>query len=148
VRLCRSKNRQTAVRLPGIRRLHIAVTISSSAKSGCSATRASSHSACSSKGDLLPPLGFALTLPVSRQRRHHLTAELGLSCKFSAASRRDAPDSTASITRSRRSSEYGFGIDRAPKTESVPADSLTHRHLRIPRFKPAGICSSLVFSVI
>jgi hypothetical protein len=63
---------------------------------------------------LLPPLGFALALPVSCQRRHHLTAELGLSWKFSAASRRDAPDSTASITRSRRSSEYGFGIDRAP----------------------------------
>jgi hypothetical protein len=28
-----------------------------------------------------------------------------------------------------------------PKTESVPPDSLTHRHLGIPRFKPAGICS-------
>ena len=132
MRLCRSKNRQTAVRLPGIRRLRIAVTISSSVKSGCSATSASSHPACSSNGDLLPPLGFALTLPVSCQRRHHFTAELGLRRKFSAASRRDAPDSIASITRSRKSSEYGFGIDRAPKTESVPSDSLTHRHLGIP----------------
>ena len=132
MRLCRSKNRQTAVRLPGMRRLRIAVTISSSVKSGCAATRASSHSACASKGDLLPPLGFALALPVSCQRRHHFTAELGLSPKFSAASRRDAPDSTASITRSRRSSEYGFGIDWAPQTESVPPDSLTHRDLGIP----------------
>ena len=79
MRLCRSKNRQTAVRLPGIRRLRIAITISSSVKSGCSATRASSHPACSSNGDLLPPLGFALAVPVSCQRRHHLTAELGLS---------------------------------------------------------------------
>jgi hypothetical protein len=32
--------------------------------------------------------------------------------------RRDAPDSTASITRSRRSSEYGFGIDRAPQNRN------------------------------
>jgi hypothetical protein len=105
---------------PGIRRLRIVVTISSSVKSGCAATSASSHSACSSNGDLLPPLGFALTLPVSCQRRHHFTAELGLRREFSAASRRDVPDSTASITRSRRSSEYGFGIDRSPKPESVP----------------------------
>ena len=125
MRLCRSKNRQTAVRLPGIRRLRIAVTISSSVKSGCSATRASSHPACSSNGDLLPPLGFALAVPVSCQRRHHLTAELGLSRKFSAASRRDAPDSTASITRSRRSSEYGFGIDRAPQNR-ISAFRLAH----------------------
>jgi hypothetical protein len=32
-----------------------------------------------------------------------------------AASRRDAPASTASITRSRKSSEYGFGISCAPR---------------------------------
>ncbi len=31
-----------------------------------------------------------------------------------------------------RSSEYGFGIDRAPQAESVPSDSLSHRHLGIP----------------
>lgn len=128
-----------------MRRLRIAVTISSSVKSGCSATNARSHSACASNGDLLPPLGFAFALPVSRQRRHHLTAELGLSLNVSAASRRDAPDSTASITRSRRSSEYGFGIDRAPQSESVPSDSPTHRHLGIPRFKPDGICSNWAF---
>jgi hypothetical protein len=40
------------VRLPGIRRLRIAATISSSVKSGCWATRASSAFACSSNGDL------------------------------------------------------------------------------------------------
>ena len=35
--LCRLKNRHTALRLPAIRRLRIAATISSSVKSGCSA---------------------------------------------------------------------------------------------------------------
>src|SRR5436189_5759473 len=75
-------------------------------RSGCSATRANSHSTCSSNGDVLPPLSFALVLPLSRQRcNHHLTAELALRLKLSAASRRDAPATTASITRSRKSSE-------------------------------------------
>jgi ribosomal protein S7 len=41
----------------------------------------------------------------SRQRCNHLTAELALRLKLSAASRRDAPAATASITRSRKSSE-------------------------------------------
>src|SRR5262249_3104886 len=53
----------------------------------------------------------------------------------SAGSSRAPPagmDSTALIKRSRRSSEYGFGIDQAPQTESVPPDSLTHRDLGIP----------------
>jgi hypothetical protein len=115
VRSCRAKDRQTAVRLPGMRRLRIAATISSSVKSSCSATTASSHFACSSNGDVLPRLGFALALPVSRQRCNHFTAELGLRLKLSAASRRDAPASIASITRSRKSSEYGFGIARVPQ---------------------------------
>jgi hypothetical protein len=34
-------------------------SISFKVKSGCPATKASSHSACSSNGDVLPPLGFA-----------------------------------------------------------------------------------------
>src|SRR5262245_37671558 len=67
--------------------------------------RANSHSTCSSNGDVLPPLSFALAYPVSRQRCNHLTAELALRLKLSAASRRDAPAATASITRSRKSSE-------------------------------------------
>src|SRR6516165_6308836 len=54
---------------------------------------------------VLPPLSFALALPVSRQRCNHLTAELALRLKLSATSRRDAPATTASITRSRKSSE-------------------------------------------
>src|SRR5215813_2014349 len=105
VTLCRSKNRQTAVRLPGIRCLRIATTISSKVRSGCSATRANSHSTCPSNGDVLPPLSFALAFPVSYQRCNHLTAELALRLKLSAASRRDAPATTASITRSRKSAE-------------------------------------------
>jgi hypothetical protein len=40
-----------------------------------------------------------------------LIAELALTSKRSAASRRDAPDSTVSSTRSRKSKEQGFGID-------------------------------------
>jgi hypothetical protein len=114
-----------------MRRLRIAATISSSVKSGCSATAASSHSACFSNGDVLPPLAFALALPLSRQRCNHFTAELGLRLKLSAASRRDAPASTASITRSRKSSEYGFGIVWRPK-KSVPLDSPTDTRLGIP----------------
>ena len=127
VKSCRAKNRQTAMRLPGMRRLRIAVTISSSVKSGCRATSASSAFACSSNGDLLPPVGFALALPVSRHRCNHFTAELGHRLKLSAASRRDAPASTASITRSRKSSEYGFGIAWTPKGR-ISAVRLVPRH--------------------
>src|SRR5271168_2037137 len=127
VKSCRAKNRQTAVRLPGIRRLRIVATISSSVKSGCWATRASSAFACFSNGDLLPPVGFALALPVSRHRCNHFTAELGHRLKLSAASRRDAPASTASITRSRKSSEYGFGIAWTPKGR-ISAVRLVPRH--------------------
>jgi hypothetical protein len=91
----RAKNRQTALRLPAIRRFRIAATTSSSVKSGSSAINFSSQLACFSNGEVLPPLGFAVVLPVSRQRRIHLTAELGLTLKRSAASRRDAPSATA-----------------------------------------------------
>src|SRR5262245_9500677 len=62
-------------------------------------------------GDVLPPLGFAATLPVSSQRRAQITTTLGLSSYRSAASRRDAPASISSMTRARKSSEYGLGID-------------------------------------
>jgi hypothetical protein len=72
------ENRQTALRLPAIRCLRMAVTISSSVKSGCPATSASSHCACFSNGDMLPPLGLAATLPVASQRCIHLIAELAL----------------------------------------------------------------------
>jgi len=60
---------------------------------------------------MLPPLGLGAMLPVACRRCIHLIAELGLTSNQSAASRRDAPDSTASTTRSRNSKEHGFGID-------------------------------------
>jgi len=121
---CRSKKRHTALRLPAIRRLRIAATISSSVKSGWSAINTSKKSACASRGEMLPPLGLGAILPVSCCRCIHLMAELGLTANHSAASRRDAPDAMASTTRSRNSKEHGFGIDPPPKIESVPPDSL------------------------
>ena len=55
--------------------------------------------------DVLPPRGFAAELPVSRSRCSHLTAVLIATSKSSAASRRDAPDATDAINRSRKSLE-------------------------------------------
>ena len=63
-------------------------------------------------------------LPQSLIRDIHLIAELGLTSNQSAASRRDAPDSTASTTRSRNSKEHAFGIESPPESESMPPDSL------------------------
>jgi hypothetical protein len=100
-------------------RLRIAATISSSVKSGCWATRASSAFACSSNRDLLPPVGFALALPVSRHRCNHFTAKLGHRLNLSAASRRDAPASTASITRSRNHQNMASALLGPPKDEAV-----------------------------
>src|SRR5215470_15110690 len=93
----------------------MAARISLRVKSGCLATRVKSHSECSSSGEVLPPLGLASTLPVSLQRRHHRITELTPTSNTSATSRRDAPLSTASTARSRKSVEYGFGIDLAPR---------------------------------
>src|SRR5271156_919124 len=88
-------------------------------KSGCLAIRANSQSACSSSGEMLPPVGLAATLPVSCQRCSHFTAELELTSMHSAASRRDAPAITASSRRRRKSKEQGFGIDRLPRINAV-----------------------------
>jgi hypothetical protein len=52
----------------------------------------------------------------------------------SAASRRDAPASIASITRARKSWEHGLGIDCPLRIESTPADSLIDKPLGILRF--------------
>jgi hypothetical protein len=59
-----------------------------------------------------------------------LIAELGLTSNQSAASRRDAPDSTASTTRSLNSKEHGFGIDPPSKTR------INARQIQLS--KPAG----------
>jgi len=99
-------------------RLRMASTISSSVQSGCSAIRANSQSLCFPNGEVLPPHGFAATLPVPRLT--HFITELGLKSKRSAASRLDAPISTASITRARKSTEHGLGTDPPPTPESLP----------------------------
>src|SRR3974390_2321822 len=93
----------------------MAARISLRVKSGCLATSVKSHSEWSSSGEVLPPLGLASTLPVSLRRRHHRITELTPTSNTSATSRRDAPLSTASTARSRKSVEYGFGIDLAPR---------------------------------
>src|SRR5262245_27660217 len=110
----------------------MAATISSNVKSGCSTISPSKNSACSSSGEVLPPLGFAAMLPVSSQRWAQSPTTLGLSSQRSAASRRDAPTSIASITRAHKSLEYGLGIDCPLRIESVPADSLIDKPLGIP----------------
>src|SRR5215216_370102 len=57
-------------------------------------------------------------------------AELTLTLNCAAAARRVAPDSTAAITRSRRSSEYAFVIPIPPNrgsqnpTSTIPCESL------------------------
>jgi hypothetical protein len=89
----------------------LATTTSSNVKSGRAAIKFKNHFAYFSNRDTLPPLGFAAALPVLRQRRSQLMTELGLTSKCSATSRREAPDLTSSITRSRKSSEYGLGIE-------------------------------------
>src|SRR3974390_3300980 len=98
----------------------MAARISLRVKSGCLATRVKSHSECSSSGEVLPPLGLASTLPVSLRRRHHRITELTPTSNTSATSRRDAPLSNASTARTRKSVEYGFGIDLAPRRINFP----------------------------
>src|SRR6476646_1003916 len=83
--------------------VHISVPDRSSGNQ--TALGAKNQSAISSSGETLPPRGFGTALLLSCQRCSHFTAELTLTSKRSAVSRRDAPPSTASITRSRRSPE-------------------------------------------
>jgi hypothetical protein len=130
--LCRMKNRDRALRLPMIRRLRIAITASSNVKSGCLAISINNHPACFSNGETLPPLGFAVELPSSRQRRSQLITELGLTSKSPATSCREAPPSTIAIARARRSSEYGLAIPQSFQKESGATDSLIRRPWGIP----------------
>ena len=66
------------------------------------------------------------------------TAEATLTSKRSAASCRDAPISTASITRSRRSAEYDFGIARLRKENQCPQTHAFLTSRESPRFKSDG----------
>ena len=91
----------------------------------------------------LPPLGFAAALPVSRQRRTQLITELGLTSKCSATSRREAPDLTSSIARSRKSPEYGLGIEFPPANQTAVGRIVHCSDVGNPlRFDHTGIRSS------
>lgn len=116
--------------------------ISSRVKSGCFAIRARIQYACSSNGETLPPLRFGAALPVSMQRRHQRITELTPTLKISATSRRDAPLSTASTARTRKSVEYGLGIFLAPQTNQFFQTRLGRTIWESPRFNVAGKCSS------
>jgi len=116
--------------------------ISSRVKSGCLAIRAKIQSECSSNGETLPPLRFGAALPVSLQRWHHRITELTPTLKISAISRRDAPLSTASTARSRKSVEYGLGIDLAPQANQFPQIRLGDSGWESLRFNADGKCSN------
>src|SRR4029077_627158 len=91
----RSRKRQSELRLVRIRRLRSSATVSTKVRSGCWAIRSSICSANSTSGKTLPPRGFGTALLLSCQRFSHFTAELTLTSKRSAVSRRDAPPSTS-----------------------------------------------------
>ena len=130
--LCRWKNRETALLLVRMCHLRNARIVSSNVRSACSATRAKMRCACRSSGETLPPRGFGEQLPVCFHRCTHLTAELGLISKRSAASCREAPVSTVSTTRLRKSLEYDLGIAHSLGGESMHEHSLTLNLLGIP----------------
>lgn len=94
---------------------------------------------------MLPPLGLGAMLPVACRRCIHLIAELGLTSNQSAASRRDAPDSTASTTRSRNSKEHGFGIDPPSKIRINARQIQLSKPAGESRFNSAEIRSSDLF---
>ena len=110
-------------------------------KSGCLAISPKIQSECSSNGDTLPPAHLGTTLPVSLQLWHQRMTELIPTRKISAASRRDAPFSTASTARSRKSVEYGFGMSLAPQANQFPHTRLGKSSWESPRFNLSGKCS-------
>jgi integrase len=63
--------------------------------------------------------------------------------KISAISRRDAPLSTASTARSRKSVEYGLGIDLAPQANQFPQIRLGDSGWESLRFNADGKCSRI-----
>jgi hypothetical protein len=115
-------------------------------KSGCLAIRAKIQSECFSNGETLPPLRLGTTLPVSLQLWHQRMTELTPTLKISATSRRDAPLSTASTARSRKSVEYGFGIDLALQANQFRQTRLGKDTWESLRFNHAGKCSNIARS--
>src|SRR5215469_7890894 len=104
---CRAKKRDSALRLAKIRRLRRTETSSFSVRSRCSRITARICCEYFSNGDVPPPRGIGSHVPSSRKRCTQRIAELALTSKCSAASRREAPASTNSITRVLKSPGYG-----------------------------------------
>lgn len=127
---CRSKKRQSeliAAETPSwsFSRCCKACNVSD----GYSATCASNQPACCSSGELLPPIGLAAVRPFSRHALAQPIAVDGATRKVRDAARADAPAFITSITRTRKSSEYGPGI-------AVPPPVRCRRMLS--RFAPQG----------
>src|ERR1700722_15885969 len=74
---------------------------------------------CFSNGEVLPPLGMGSKVPFSRKRCTHRIAELTLTSNCSAASRRDPPSCTKSMTRVLNSPGYGSCIGQPPTNQCV-----------------------------
>ena len=94
------------------------------------AIRPSRNSACCSSGEMLPPLGFAATLPVPSKRCTQITTTLGLfhSVRPPRAARHRSPPLQSLEHASRRNRA---SASLAPKNESMPADSLIDKALGI-----------------
>jgi hypothetical protein len=95
-----------------------AETISFSVRSDCSLMRTRICRECFSNGEVLPPRAMGSEVPFSRKRCTHRIAELTLTSNCSAASRRDPPSSTKSMTRILNSPGYGPCIGQ-PSGESM-----------------------------
>ena len=93
----RAKKRESALRLPGIRRLCSTETIPFNVRFRCPRTRARICCEYFSKGEVLPPRGIGSQTPSSRKRCIQRIAELALTWNGSAASRRDPPVSTSEL---------------------------------------------------
>src|SRR6185437_7244608 len=93
-------------------------SISASVRSGSFATRSLSQPPCGSSGELLPPRGRALTLPVCASSVVQRIAEAGLTLKRAAACRRELPAATSATTRDRRSSECAAPMSASPNQEA------------------------------
>jgi hypothetical protein len=75
--------------------------------------------------DALPPRGLAAISPLARQRCTQRIAELALTLNCLAAACRVTPASIVSITRSRKSPEYNFGIP----TPNIEGHRIAHPQL-------------------
>ena len=84
-----------------------------------------------------PAFGPPATLPACSKRCAQSTSTLALSSYRSATSRHDAPASIASITRARKSLEYGLSINRP----SMPQTRSSTNPWESSRFNPSEIRS-------